>query len=319
MIFKNNQTNASTQDIKKMAFSLGATLYVPAIRENLLSTITGKKYPELRSVVFCLEDSIANHEVEEAFTNLKQLSETLRNFELTAHLPLIFIRPRDFNMAERIINEVHIEPFTGLVLPKFTLDKLQNWLSLTRPNHLLWMPTLEDPSVFDPLAMRYLAVNLQHYAKDKVLAVRIGGNDLFSCLGLRRAQGMTIYEGPLASTISMIVATFASRGFSLTAPVFENLDDFDTLYRELENDISFGLIGKTAIHPSQILPIQSKLKVKAKEYQMAMQILNTNQAVFRLGNAMAEPATHSNWAENVILRASVMGVEGHLYANKNPA
>lgn len=40
-------------------FALGATLYMPATRPDLLAVMGGIKLPGLRSLVICLEDAIA--------------------------------------------------------------------------------------------------------------------------------------------------------------------------------------------------------------------------------------------------------------------
>ena len=37
---------------------LGASLYVPATRDDLPAIAAGRKFPQLRSVIFCLEDAI---------------------------------------------------------------------------------------------------------------------------------------------------------------------------------------------------------------------------------------------------------------------
>jgi len=54
------------------ALSLGATLYMPATRPDLWQVVNGEKYPELRSVVLCLEDAVVEHDVEFAKENLKK-------------------------------------------------------------------------------------------------------------------------------------------------------------------------------------------------------------------------------------------------------
>ena len=63
------------------ALSLGATLYMPATRPDLWQVVNGEKYPELRSLVICLEDAVSEHEVEAAKVNLKHLLQRiLKNY-----------------------------------------------------------------------------------------------------------------------------------------------------------------------------------------------------------------------------------------------
>ena len=98
-------------------------------------------------------------------------------------------------------------------------------------------------------------------------------------------------------------------GFALTAPVFERMDNFDLLERELALDISHGLVGKTAIHPSQIETIHAALRVNVADLNSARLILQQDAAaVFKHGGAMCEPATHRAWAQNIVARAEWHGV-----------
>ena len=301
-------------------YSLGATLYVPAVLDDIFDVVTGKKYPQLRSAVICLEDAVAEKDLPLALVNLKKLLLALSQRTKGSNEPLIFIRPRNVEMAAEIIAEMPLSAIDGLVLPKFDLDSLFAWHQVCQKTQLSWMPTLETAQAHDALAMRELAKALDRHGKDRILALRIGGNDLLSCLGLRRTYGQTLYEGPLGYTIAMLVATFSSHGYSLTGPVYECLDDIDTLKRELMQDISYGLVGKTAIHPTQITPIQETFKVSEIDYQSAMQLFNSEQAVFKWHNSMAEPATHKNWAANILKRSSIFGLadenKQHLFEQK---
>ncbi|PKG39934.1 HpcH/HpaI aldolase/citrate lyase family protein [Psychromonas sp. Urea-02u-13] len=289
-------------------YALGATLYVPAVKDDLLNIVTGRKYPLLRSVVICLEDAISDNEVEQGLANLQQLLLALPTC-LTGQRPLLFVRPRNVEMAIQIIASMPLSQLCGFVLPKFDIDSLNAWNEACRGTDLLWMPTLETAQAHDAIAMRELAIELdKHDLQQRIIALRIGGNDLLSCLGVRRMAQQTLYEGPLAYTISMLVSTFSPRQYALSAPVFERLDDFPTLQRELQQDLAFGLVGKTAIHPSQLLPIQNAFRVPLSDYQAAMQILNSEKAVYKWDNVMAEPATHKNWAGKILLRAEEYGV-----------
>lgn len=289
-------------------YSLGATLYIPAVKDDIMETISGVKYPLLKSAVICLEDAIVESEVALAMTNLRKVLVALSSGQKAKTIQ-VFIRPRNVEMAIEIIASMPLTHIDGFVLPKFDNDTLFAWEHACRYTDLQWMPTLETAQAHDAFAMRELAVQLTNTkCQERVLALRIGGNDLLSCLGLRRNAQQTLYEGPLGYTIGMLVATFASRQYVLTAPVFERFDDVDTLNRELEQDIAHGLVGKTAIHPSQLLPIHNAFRVKLTDYKAAIQILKSDKAVYKWDNSMAEPATHRNWANNIIARANAYGI-----------
>jgi citrate lyase beta subunit len=113
----------------------------------------------------------------------------------------------------------------------------------------------------------------------------------------------------------MLTSVMKSKGFDLTAPVFENIDDNGAeaaLLREVTQDVSFGFVGKTVIHPSQVGIVQNAFKVALADYEAASRILAIDAAaVFKFGGSMCEPATHRNWAQRILSRTKVYGlVEG---------
>ncbi len=290
-------------------FELGATLYVPATHLDLLPIAMGQKIQGLRSMVICLEDAVADADIPAAINALAVVNNAMSMRKPGETYPIVFVRPRHLAMAEYLVKTFSMAGFYGLVLPKFTRSTLQGWLNATRESHLKWMPTLEDASVFDSEEMRVLATELQIHAADRILALRIGGNDLLSTLGLRRVRGMTLYEGPLGYVVQMLITTFMPKGFKLTSPVYEVLDDLNTLQRELVQDIAHGFVGKTAIHPSQLAVIHDAWRPGQDEYTCAMQILNTSTAVYKADGVMVEPATHRNWADTIVKRAHILGVK----------
>lgn len=289
-------------------FSLGATLYMPATRDDIVDVVVHGKCPGLRSLVICLEDAVAEKDIPNALINLDSIIGELNQVGLNETSPLVFIRPRNVKMGTRLARDLDLSLVTGFVLPKFNMDNLEQWQLAIGHTHLKWMPTLETADVYDPLAMRELAIALtQEQVKDKILALRIGGNDLMNVIGIRRSRTETIYDGPLGYVFKMLVSTFASKGFSLTAPVCEIIDCPEILERELMQDIAHGLVGKTAIHPNQISIIHRAFAVEQTDYQDALRIINSEQAVFKNNGAMCEPATHRQWALNILSRASLYG------------
>lgn len=294
------------------ALDLGATLYVPAVRGDLLEIATGRRHPRLRSVVFCLEDAIRHPDVPLALTNLADL---LRELEAEAPGgPALFVRPRDEAMLAHILSFRGIERVRGFVIPKATAETLPSYLRCLASDEHLLMPTLETREVFDPIELRSLRDQLLSVAH-RILCVRIGGNDLLQALATRRSQVRTIYQGPLGGTIATLVATFAPYGFALSAPVFEHFADIDLLREELAQDIEHGLTTKTAIHPAQIDVIHEAYRVPAHELAEARAILSDDRAgVFAIGGSMCEPATHARWAGTIIRRAALYGVRPEIVA-----
>ena len=292
-------------------FALGATLYMPATRCDILDVVFGDKLPGLRSLVVCLEDAVADVDVDSAVNNLRVLLTAIdaRGGRLSGG-PLIFVRPRDTGMAAIFNDWPLMRHVDGFVAPKVTLDSLADWEAATSNPDLLLMVTLETADVFNPGAMVELGQALRARFGRRIIALRIGGNDLMGCLGLRRNPATTLYSTPMGYVIPMLAGILGSQGFALTAPVFEQLASPALLREELELDVAHGLVGKTAIHPNQIGAIHDAFRVSLENLNSAKMILNDEaRAVFRHNDAMCEPATHHKWAANILERAKWYGVK----------
>ena len=187
---------------------------------------------------------------------------------------------------------------------------------------------------------------------DLVLNVRIGATDFSGYYGIRRGPDVTIYDitvirdciadiinifGRVESdyVVSGPVWEYFSNGGRVLKPQlrkspFEQFHDtqgnnrtkirsqllnkyVDGLIREVILDKENGIIGKTIIHPSHIIPVQSQYIVGHEEYLDALSIIeNSNglQGVTRshYTNKMNEIKPHYNWAQKIILRAKNYGV-----------
>jgi citrate lyase beta subunit len=230
------------------------------------------------------------------------------------------VRPRTSAMAARLNDWPLIRHVDGFVLPKLSLNNLRAWETAVQDSPLCLMPTLETPEVFDPGAMSELRAALLEGGAERIIALRIGGNDLMGCLGLRRNPRTTLYATPMSYVIAMLSGIMGSAGFALTGPVFEHLDNLPLLEEELALDIAHGLVGKTAIHPLQIPIIHRALQVCPADLLAAQQILQTEApAVFQFNGSMCEPATHSKWARGIVERARWHGVRGDLTSAQQAA
>lgn len=290
------------------AMRLGASLYVPATRPDLAAIAGGRKLPDLRSVIFCTEDSVHERDLEAALDCLAALLPELEPGPL-----LRFIRPRNPAVLRRLLRMDGIERVQGFALPKLDPHTLGDWLRVWDDSYGHYvLPILETAEAFDRRRMELLRDRLEDSGlSDRVLCLRIGGNDLLNLLGIRRARGATIYDTPLRGVIADLVCTFHPAGYRLSAPVFDYLDTPGVLAREVEADLQHGLVGKTAIHPSQIPVIEACYRAPHEDYDMASVVLAADAAaVFRLRDAFCEPATHRRWAEGVLERARVFGVTG---------
>ena len=318
------------------AMALGATMYVPAMHPAIRSVVSGERYPALRSVVLCLEDALHPDDVELGLGRLRTL---LGHIVREPGLPLgasvstgggmagrtaggtgraardvpragprLFVRPRGLDMARRIAGFAGVARIEGFVVPKITAADVAPWWHLVSGTPLRLMPTLESPWVFDPLALGEFVAALGEQDRGRLVALRVGGNDLLSTMRLRRTRGATLHEGPLAWGFSQIMCQLGSRGYPLTAPVFDVLDDPDTLARECRRDAAFGFVGKTAVHPDQIPVIEGAFAVTAEELAFAREALAPDaDAVSRRSGRMLEPAVHGAWARRTVARAAAYG------------
>jgi len=286
---------------------LGASLYVPCTHPNLLEIARGDKLPGVRSLIFCLEDSISETQLERA---LKALESVLGQLEPRPGC-LRFVRVRNPEVLRWVLGMEGVDLLDGFVLPKISTLTLGSYL-LALPEHSgFWlMPTLETREVFEETRMLELRAALEG-VKHQVLSLRIGGNDLLNLLGLRRLRGKTLYQTPLSSVVARLVSIFKPHGYNLSAPVYDIAHDPATLSFETRLDLEHGLFGKTAIHPSQIAPIELEYQVDPLELRVAEATLQDGApAVFLLEDHMCEVATHRNWALEVCSRAEIYGVRG---------
>lgn len=305
-------------------YQLGASLYMPATRQDIWDIIKRDKLPTINSIIICLEDAVSHTDVEMALTRLQTLLDTwaahvdsINNPSKQADVhaqqptrPLVFVRPRNPTMLQKLADFKNIDLLDGFVMPKVDMCSLSNWRmacqNLSREQ--LLMPTLETAALFDPHHNQELAIGFKEAFNQPVFALRIGGNDLFAALRLRRPKNSIVYDTPIGTLAYQLLGCFVPHGFYLTAPVFEYLDQPTLFMQELTRDVSLGLVGKTVIHPSQIALVQQAYCVPTNILDEAKAILHSEaKAVFKYNNTMLEPATHRAWATEVVNRADVFG------------
>ncbi|MEU5534757.1 HpcH/HpaI aldolase/citrate lyase family protein [Streptomyces sp. NPDC020362] len=215
---------------------------------------------------------------------------------------------------------------------------------------LFAMPVLESPELLyresrvDTLEGIARAVDK---FRDRVLALRLGVTDFCSSYGLRRAPDMTAYDVQIVASVIADVVNMLARadgtGFTVTGPVWEYFrvsermfkpqlrqspflevqavelrerlieHAMDGLLREISLDQANGLLGKTCIHPSHVLPVHALSVVSHEEFSDAQDILRPERGgggVLRSAytNKMNEVKPHRAWAERTLLRAEVFGV-----------
>ncbi|MFF3320462.1 HpcH/HpaI aldolase/citrate lyase family protein [Streptomyces sp. NPDC003035] len=347
-----------------LAVALGATLYSPATRPRLADDVRKQAARGVVSMVLCLEDSIADADVEAAEDNLVRQFAALAadgeqaQTQTPQDVPLLFIRVREPRQITDLVARLgdNVRLLSGFVLPKFTETRGQAFLeALTvaeqeSGRRLFAMPVLESPELLHletrAETLAGIAVTVDKY-RDRVLALRLGVTDFCSAYGLRRSPDMTAYDVQLVAHVIADVVNVLGRsdgtGFTITGPVWEYFrlgermfkpqlrrspflegraedlrtalieHDLDGLLREIELDRANGLLGKTCIHPTHVVPVHALSVVSHEEYSDAQDILRPERGgggVMRSAytNKMNEVKPHRAWAERTLLRAEVFGV-----------
>ncbi|MGW1253770.1 HpcH/HpaI aldolase/citrate lyase family protein [Streptomyces sp. NPDC002513] len=215
---------------------------------------------------------------------------------------------------------------------------------------LFAMPVLESPDLLYLETRRETLDGIFRTVdkwRDRVLALRLGVTDFCSSYGLRRAPDMTAYDVQIVASVIADVVNVLGRadgtGFTVTGPVWEYFrvqermfkpqlrrspflegeveelrealieHDMDGLLREIALDRTNGLLGKTCIHPSHVMPVHALSVVSHEEYSDAQDILRPERlggGVLRSAytNKMNEVKPHRAWAERTLQRAEVFGV-----------
>ncbi|MFJ2769814.1 HpcH/HpaI aldolase/citrate lyase family protein [Streptomyces sp. NPDC087300] len=231
------------------------------------------------------------------------------------------------------------------------LEALTEAEGLAPPGRRLFaMPVLESPELLHlesrAETLAGIARTVDKY-RDRVLALRLGVTDFCSAYGLRRPPDMTAYDVQIVASVIADVVNVLGRadgtGFTVTGPVWEYFrvqermfkpqlrrspflegradelrqalieHDMDGLLREIELDRANGLLGKTCIHPSHVLPVHALSVVSHEEFSDAEDILRPERGgggVLRSSytNKMNEVKPHRAWAERTLRRAEVFGV-----------
>ncbi|WP_328839466.1 HpcH/HpaI aldolase/citrate lyase family protein [Streptomyces europaeiscabiei] len=220
----------------------------------------------------------------------------------------------------------------------------------TSGQRLFGMPVLESPELMyretRVEALQGIAHTVDKY-RDRVLALRLGVTDFCSSYALRRPPDMTAYDVQIVASVIADVVNVLGRadgtGFTVTGPVWEYFrvqermfkpqlrtspflanragqlreslieHALDGLLREISLDQANGLLGKTCIHPSHVLPVHALSVVSHEEFSDAQDIVRPDRnggGVLRSAsrNKMNEVKPHRAWAERVLQRAEAFGV-----------
>ena len=318
--------------IDALALGIGATIYCPAIRDDLADDVKWCSAWGATSVALCLEDAVAMDDLPRAEASLiSGLQEVHRR---TESQPLIFVRVRRAEQIPDLVSRLGpaAEVVCGFILPKFTplsgpsfLDALADVIASSSLPFLA-MPVLESAEIIERESRAAALVDLADLltkAREQVLALRFGATDLCGLYGIRRPPTMTIYDVKVvADLIADVVNVFrrSQTGFRVTGPAWEYYDRvgtvsgaLDGLAREVALDRLNGLTGKTVVHPSHLPLVHGHSVISWEDYEDACSLLECGEA---MGGAfpsvertrMNEASPHRRWALEIVGRAEIFGV-----------
>jgi citrate lyase beta subunit len=283
--------------------SLGATLFVPSTHKALKSIVLHKRYPDLKSVLIDTEDGIEENSLE---YSLSLISELLLEYEKEELL--VFIRPRNSNVLERLLHFDGIEKIEGFILPKFSLENQQKYLALLKNHSFSFMPSIEGEELFSWEKLHTLLDILLPY-KEQIPLVRFGLEDMLRQLKMKRSCNKTIFDYSVTSfVLGQFLSLFKSAGFAVSGGVYPCFRDDEGFLRDTKRDLEEGLFSKTIIHPRQITLAHHCYKVSQSEYKEALAISSENRSVFNFEDTMAETKTMLAYAQEILKREEVYGI-----------
>ncbi len=227
-----------------LAQSLGATLYCPATRPALAKDILRQRAVGVMSVVVCLEDAVADDDVEAAETNAIEQLRDLAALEPDG--PLVFVRVRTPEQVLALVEGLGdaLPVLTGFVLPKFTARTGPAFLAAVDAASrasgctLRVMPVLESPELAHAESRTTALLQVRDLLaehREQVLAVRIGATDLSGVYGLRRSREVTVYDiRVVADVIADVVNVFGradGTGHVITGPVWEYFPSPERMFK----------------------------------------------------------------------------------------
>ena len=255
-----------------LATALGATLYAPATRPELVKDIARQAARGAMSMVICLEDSIADADVPAAEDNvvfmLAALAQARRDNGRTEEPLMLFVRVRSPEQLLRLGERAGstLAGLMGFVLPKFenatgtaerflaALQAVNTSLQREDPQArpLLAMPILESPLMIHAESrtetLRGIYEVLQAN-REAILSVRIGATDMSSAFGLRRSKDLTIYDVKVVSAVIGDIVNILGRpdGFVISGPVWEHYGSGERLLRPLLRSTPFVEADEVAL------------------------------------------------------------------------
>ena len=310
-------------------YSVGALLYTAANDTNILDDIILEKFNIPFSLAFSFDTTSNDAEADKAENILIKTLDKLfvvkkdRSF----YIPKLFIKVLSTSHITHLYKKFGslLDLITGFILPDFSVSNADVYIyEMQRINSVLSTPVYILPEL-DCMALLDLRNRYNHlYAikeklssyEDYILNILVSTGNILNMLCVRHKVDENIYQsGPVAQLLSDIVTTFSS-DYIISAPAFEYYAGIgwqEGLVKEIELDKLHGFIGKTIVHPKQILVLNDAYKVPSIDYDDALNVLDDKKIYQTCPNVnntrINEPKIHYNWAMEIILLAQYFGVK----------
>ena len=310
-------------------YSVGALLYTAANDTNILDDIILEKFNIPFSLAFSFDTTSNDAEADKAENILIKTLDKLfvvkkdRNF----YIPKLFIKVLSTSHITHLYKKFGslLDLITGFILPDFSVSNADVYIyEMQRINSVLSTPVYILPEL-DCMALLDIRNRYNHlYAikeklssyEDYILNILVSTGNILNMLCVRHKVDENIYQsGPVAQLLSDIVTTFSS-DYIISAPAFEYYAGIgwqEGLVKEIELDKLHGFIGKTIVHPKQILVLNDAYKVPSMDYDDALNVLDDKKIYQTCPNVnntrINEPKIHYNWAMEIILLAQYFGVK----------
>lgn len=337
LFYKSPMNFDKDTDKEILKYSLGANLYMNG-KMNIFNKLFSGQFQDIGSITICFEDAIKASELQMCQENVWELLYKLhvntKNGKLDkVNMPLIFIRVRDINQFVDFtenLDEEQVKFLAGFVFPKFSTKNGKMYLEQLKKLNIKFNEKLYAMPIFECELIIYKETRLEELIglkrlleeyKDLILNIRVGGTDFSSKFCIRRGVNSNIYDVRVVSECLIDIVNMFSRyteGYVISAPVWEyfsndvNSKEIQGLINELKHDKENGFYGKTIIHPTQGIYVNSNYAVTYEEYIDSKDIVENYQdgGVFKGfgNNKMNEVLPHLNWAKKNMVRAKVFGV-----------
>lgn len=229
----------ASNDVECVGAGLGAVLYAPATTPGAAQRLLSGHWPSVTAMVFCLEDAIADRDLDVAEqavdAMLRAVRERVQSAGSRDGVPHVFVRVRSPEHLERLLErwgELAGE-LDGVMLPKVGAAAARQYLPIVRSaqrgrDRPLWgVPILEGADIAHKETRLHALQSIQSTVerhRDLVPCLRIGATDLSGQWGLRRPREFTIYDIAVVRDILGDIVNVLSRAADappISGPVWE--------------------------------------------------------------------------------------------------